>query len=233
MKTIDGNLQWGPTMREVHDRTDTSVTADEIQSILERYSLLAPRFPKNAVIAYFSGLRAATFTEDFFIEASKKVRGFIHVAGIQSPGLAAAPAIAEMVADILRSEGLEMREKTHFNPYRKGPVVIRNLTLAEREKVIAENPRYGKIVCRCEEVSEGEIVDAIHAPIPARTVDAIKRRTRAGMGRCQGGFCLPRVVRILSREAGIPPEHIVKNSKDSHLFVGRAKCLLEEGAHEN
>lgn len=232
MKTIDGNLQWGPTMREVHNRTDTSVTAEEIQSIFERYALLAPRFPKKEVIAYFSGLRAATFTEDFFIEASRKVKGFIHVAGIQSPGLAAAPAIAEMVLDILRSEGLQMREKEDFNPCRKGPVVIRHLSRAERERAIAENPLYGKIVCRCEEVTEGEIVDAIHAPIPARNVDAIKRRTRAGMGRCQGGFCLPRVVHILSRETGIPPENIVKNGRDSHLFIGKAKCLLEE-AHEN
>ena len=232
MKTIDGNLQWGPTMREVFDPTDTSVTAEEIQAIFARYSLLAPRFPKNAVIAYFSGLRAATFTEDFFIEASRRVKGFIHVAGIQSPGLAAAPAIAEMVLDILRGEGLELERKTAFNPYRKGPPVIRHLSPAERERAIAENPLYGKIVCRCEEVTEGEIVDAIRAPIPARSVDAIKRRTRAGMGRCQGGFCLPRVVRILSRETGIPAEKIVKNGRDSHLFVGKAKCLLE-GECEN
>jgi len=227
MLTVDGNIQWGPTMEPFSDREDTSVKSKEIAEILEHFSLLLPDFPKNKVIAYFAGIRAATFTEDFFIQPSRKVRGFIHVAGIQSPGLAASPAIAKMVLGILKDEGLEMEEKEDFNPLRKKPVVFRELSREEKEKLIEENPMYGKIVCRCEQVTEGEVVDAIHSPIPALSVDAIKRRTRAGMGRCQGSFCLPRVASILARETGIGMEDVVKNSRNSKLFVGKAKCLLE------
>ena len=226
MLTVDGNVQWGPTMAEVESKEDTSVTAEEIKKIFEYYSPLMPSFPKK-VIAYFSGLRAATFTEDFVIRAAKKVRGFIHVAGIQSPGLAASPAIAKMVVQILKEQGLQMEEKENFKPYCKKPVVFRELSNEERKKLIAKNPKYGKIVCRCEEVTEAEIIDAIHSRLPALTIDAIKRRSRAGMGRCQGGFCLPRVAKILAREANIPLEKVEKN-RGSCLFVGRAKCLIEE-----
>jgi len=227
MLTVDGNIQWGPTIMETLDRDDKAVTSEEIEQILSYFQALMPSFPKKAVIAYFAGLRAATFTEDFFIEAARKVKGFVHVAGIQSPGLAASPAIAKMVLGILRDEGLEMREKTNFNPFRKKPLVFRELSKEEKEKAIEKNPLYGKVVCRCEQVTEGEVVDAIHSPIPALSVDAIKRRTRAGMGRCQGSFCLPRIAKIIAREAGIPVEEVVKNSENSKLFVGKAKCLLE------
>lgn len=226
--TVDGNIQWGPTIVEVEDKEDASVTAEEIEHILKYYSHLLPDFPENKIITYFAGVRASTFTEDFFIEASKKVKGFIHVAGIQSPGLTASPAIAEMVLDILKNEGLSMERKENFNPYRKRKIPLRELELEERKKIVEKNAFYGKIVCRCEEVSEGEIVDAIHGKIPAYTVDAIKRRTRAGMGRCQGSFCLPRIVSIISRETGVPAEKIVKDGKDSYLFAGKAKCLLED-----
>ena len=227
MLTVDGNIQWGPTIAEVGDKEDRAVTSEEIEQIFQYFSPLMPSFPKKAVIAYFAGLRAATFTEDFFIEPSKKVKGFVHVAGIQSPGLAASPAIAKMVLGILRDEGLEMREKENFNPFRKKPLVFRELSKEEKEKAIAKNPLYGKVVCRCEQVTEGEVVDAIHSPIPALSVDAVKRRTRAGMGRCQGSFCLPRIAKIIAREANIPVEEVVKNSENSKLFVGKAKCLLE------
>ena len=227
MLTVDGNIQWGPTIAEVGDKEDRAVTSEEIEQIFQYFSPLMPSFPKKAVIAYFAGLRAATFTEDFFIEPSKKVKGFVHVAGIQSPGLAASPAIAKMVLGILRDEGLEMREKENFNPFRKKPLVFRELSKEEKKKAIAKNPLYGKVVCRCEQVTEGEVVDAIHSPIPALSVDAVKRRTRAGMGRCQGSFCLPRIAKIIAREANIPVEEVVKNSENSKLFVGKAKCLLE------
>ena len=227
MLTVDGNIQWGPTIAEVGDKEDRAVTSEEIEQIFQYFSPLMPSFPKKAVIAYFAGLRAATFTEDFFIEPSKKVKGFVHVAGIQSPGLAASPAIAKMVLGILRDEGLEMREKENFNPFRKKPLVFRELSKEEKKKAIEKNPLYGKVVCRCEQVTEGEVVDAIHSPIPALSVDAVKRRTRAGMGRCQGSFCLPRIAEIIAREANIPVEEVVKNSENSKLFVGKAKCLLE------
>ena len=228
MVTTHGNIQWGPTAIEISEKGDLSVSKDEIDGIFDKYSRLLPNFNKKAIIAYFAGIRSPTFTEDFIIEASKKIRGFIHVAGIQSPGIAASPAIAKMVADILKKEGLDLADNPRFNPTRKKHLVIRDLDFDERKKAVAKNPLYGRIICRCEEATEGEIVNAIHSNIPANNIDAIKRRTRAGMGRCQAGFCLPRVAKILSRETGKPIEEILKNSKESQLFIGKSKCLLEE-----
>ncbi|MBN2602935.1 MAG: NAD(P)/FAD-dependent oxidoreductase [Candidatus Thermoplasmatota archaeon] len=228
MVTTHGNIQWGPTAIEIPDKDDLSVSKDEIYDIFEKYSRLLPNFSKKSIIAYFAGIRSATFTEDFIIEASKKIKGLIHVAGIQSPGIAASPAIAMMVADILKNEGLTLTDNPKFEPLRKNHLIIRELDFEKRKKIIEKNPLYGRIVCRCEEVTEGEIVDAIHSNIPAKSLDAIKRRTRAGMGRCQAGFCLPRVAKILSRETGKPIEKIMKNSKESQLFIGKSKCLLEE-----
>jgi len=227
--TYDGNIQWGPTIAEDPDRDDTSVRREEIQEIFDRYSILTPDFPIDTVITFFTGIRACTFTEDFIIRPARYTKGFIHVAGIQSPGLTAAPAIAERVVEILKNEGLELVEKEDFNPIRKHRIsILRELSKEDKNRLIGENPRYGRIICRCEQVSEGEIIDAIHSPIPAYTIDAIKRRTRAGMGRCQGGFCLPRVVKIISRETGIPVEEIVKENEGSYLFTGRTREGLEE-----
>ena len=227
MLTVDGNIQWGPTITEIQDKECTSVTSNELEKILEQYALLLPDFPKKLNITYFSGLRASTFTEDFIIRPSGKVKGFIHVAGIQSPGLAAAPAIAEMVRDILIDEGFSMDENEKFNPYREKHIPFSDLAMEEKKKLIEKNPHYGRIVCRCEKITEGEIIDAINSKIPVSSMDAIKRRTRAGMGRCQGGFCLPNIAEIISRETGIPMEKILKNEEGSNLFVGKAKCLLE------
>ncbi len=229
LKTVDENINWGPTAIETADREDTSVTAEEIQSILKKYGSIIPNFSTNSLIAYFSGVRAPTYKEDFYIKPSKKVRGLINVAGIQSPGLTAAPLIAKMVADILKNGGLEMVEKESFNPIRKKSTVFEDLTLEEKEKLVGENPLYGNVVCRCEHVTEGEILDAIRSPIPALNVDAIKRRTRAGMGRCQGGFCGPRVAEILAREFDIPLEKVTKDGGGSELFVGKTKVSLMEG----
>ena len=227
LMTVDGNINWGPTAIEVPDKEDKSVTREEIEGIFEKYGFIFPNFPKNSVITYFAGLRAATYKEDFFIKASKNIRGFVNVAGIQSPGLTAAPAIAEMVLKILKDAGLKMEEKENFNPVRKASPVFDKLSVEEKKKLIEKNPLYGNVICRCEHVTEGEIIDAIHSPLPALTIDAIKRRTRAGMGRCQGGFCGPRVAAILARELGIPLEKITKD-RNSNMFVGRTKSLLME-----
>jgi glycerol-3-phosphate dehydrogenase len=132
-----------------------------------------------------------------------------------------------MTVDILREEGASMEEKEGFNPYRKKPVVMSKLRVDEKKEIIEKNPQYGKIVCRCEQVTEGEVLDAIHATLPALNIDAIKRRTRAGMGRCQGGFCLPHIASILARETGMPLEAITKSGEGSHLFAGKTKCVLE------
>lgn len=233
MYTFEGNIQWGPTIAECSKKDDVTVTKAELDEIFERYSLLVPEFPISKVISFFTGVRACTFTEDFIIRPAYTVKGFIHVAGIQSPGLTAAPAIANMVKEILENEGLSLTLKNNFNPHRKCPPVLRDLPLAEQEKLIKENPLYGNIICRCEQVSEGEIVNAIHSTIPATTIDAIKRRTRAGMGRCQGGFCLPLVAKILARETGTPLELVTKKGDGSNLFVGRAKSLLEQKHDEH
>jgi glycerol-3-phosphate dehydrogenase len=134
-----------------------------------------------------------------------------------------------MIVEILKKEGLPMQEKEAFNPISKRPAVFRELTVDDKKKIISENKLYGNVVCRCEHVTEAEIVKAIHSPVPALTVDAVKRRTRAGMGRCQSGFCGHLVARILARELGVPMEEITKNGGNSHLFVGETKDFLLEG----
>jgi len=233
MTTIDGNIQWGPTILETQDKEDTTVTSKDIENIYQSYSPLLENFPKKSVIAYFTGLRACTFKEDFIIKASNKIKGFVHVAGIQSPGLTAAPAISEMVVDILKNEGLKLEGKKNFDPHNKKRIATKNLSNEEKKKLIEKNPQYGEIVCRCELITKGEVINAIHSKIPALNIDAIKRRTRAGMGRCQSGFCLPKIAQIIAQETGIPIEEILKNEEKSNLFIGRAKCLLEDKYDKN
>lgn len=225
LETVDRNMLWGPTAVEVVDKEDTAVTFKELNSLFEKYHPVLPDFPERSVITYFAGLRAATYTEDFVIKASA-VKGFVHAAGIQSPGLTAAPKIAEMVIDILQGQGLLLQKKA-FNPVRKAPLIFSTLTRKEKERVIQENPLYGNVVCRCEHITEAEIIDAIHRPLPATTVDAVKRRTRAGMGRCQGGFCGPKVAAILARELHIPVEEVTKKGDNSYLFVGKTKDITK------
>ena len=226
--TPEGNITWGPSAVEVPDKEDTTVTAEEIEAITEKYQKLVPDLPRSAVITYFAGCRAATYSEDFVIKASSMVKGFIHTAGIQSPGLTAAPAIADTVLDILREEGLTLKEKKQFCAQRKSLPRFSALSIEEKEELIKTDSRYGRVVCRCEHVTEKEIIDAIHAPLPALTVDAVKRRTRAGMGRCQGGFCGSRVAAILARELHIPLETVTKKGTGSSLFTSRTKSGVEQ-----
>lgn len=222
MKTPEGNPEWGPSAVEIPEKENTSVSEEEINQIFEKFSYLFPEFETGSMIRYFAGVRASTFTEDFFIEASDKAPGLINVAGIQSPGLASSPAIAEYVIDLLDSEGLELEEDPNFDPDRETPPVFSELSEKEREELIEEDSKYGKIACRCEKVTEKEIVDAIREPVPALTLDAVKRRTRAGMGRCQAGFCRPRTIKILSQELNIPVEEVQKK-KGAKAVAGRTK----------
>jgi glycerol-3-phosphate dehydrogenase len=224
MFTVDGNPEWGPTAYEVPDREDTAVTREGIDRVIDKFNPLIPGFnPRTAIINYFAGVRAATYTEDFYIAPSRHLGGLVHVAGIQSPGLVAAPAIAGYVLDILREQGLALQEKKSFDPIRRGLTYFKMLDQARQDELIRKDARYGKIVCRCEHISEGEIVEALHRPVPALNLDAVKRRTRAGMGRCQGGFCMPRVLLIMSRELGIPLEKLTKSGSGSLLFSRRTK----------
>lgn len=238
LPTTEGNILAGSNAEMLDDKTDFSTTAEALDQI---YSTMIhkifPKLPRaGEVTTTFSGLRAVANTEDFIISHAKTVRSMINLAGIQSPGLSSAPAIAEMVEELVRevSDGLDFTEKAEYIQGRPEPVVLNRLSYEQRSRLIAQNPDYGRIICRCESISRGEILDAIRRPIPATTLDAVKRRTRAGMGRCQGGFCGPRVVAILEEELGISPLDVTKRGKGSNILSVRAKELaLQEGiSHE-
>ena len=227
--TTDGNLQFGPTAMEVCDREDISTTAEGCDYLFDRFApvleRLKPEYEKpdrGKIIAQFAGCRAATYKEDFIIERSQKVRGLVHVAGIQSPGLASAPAIAERVKKIVREEWAPA-VNNRFNPIRKRQVRFSDLSLKEQGQLIRANPLYGHIVCRCENVSEAEVVRALNDQVPATSLDGVKRRTRVGQGRCQGGFCMPRIVEIASREMNMGKEHVLKSEGKSYVLSGRTK----------
>lgn len=217
--TIHGNLLLGPTAADIDDKDDTDTTSDGLEQVIEGARKSVPSVRINDVITSFAGIRATPSTGDFIIKASGKAKGLIHAAGIESPGLTAAPAIAELVVKLLAQEGLVLEPKEHFNPIRKPPVRFAELSDEEKSRLIKENPMYGNIICRCETVTEGEIVDCIRRPAGARNLDAVKRRTRPGTGRCQGGFCTPRVVAILARELGISPEEVTKKGGDSKILA--------------
>jgi glycerol-3-phosphate dehydrogenase len=225
--TAEGNLLLGPTAVEVPQREDWSTTPEEMEFLLKNHLPLNTKLSPKDIITYFAGIRACTFEEDFIIEASRHVSNLVHVAGIQSPGLASAPAIAVDVAGlavkVLKSQK-EVRPNPRFNPQRLASPKPGELSLEERTGLIRANAAYGRIVCRCEEVSEGEVIETISAPLPALTLDGIKRRTRAGMGRCQGGFCAPTVLKLIAREGGIPPEEIEKGAPGSRLVLGETKA---------
>jgi glycerol-3-phosphate dehydrogenase len=231
--TIDGNLQFGPSAEEVQDKEDVSTTSMGREVLFNKFGLLAetlkPYYEKpdeSKIIVHFAGCRAATYKEDFIIEPSKKVKGLIHVAGIQSPGLAAMPAIVERVKEIVTEEW-HPAENARFEPRRKRKKCFSELDDKEREELIRTNPLYGHIVCRCEHVTEGEIVDALHSGIPVKSIDAIKRRVRAGMGRCQGGFCMPRVLEIITREKNIRRDMVTKSGGKSFILKGKIKEVRE------
>ena len=221
--TIHGNMLLGPTAVEIEDKEDTSVTREGLEELYKGAKRLVPDLELTDVIRTFAGLRAGGFLHDFIIEAPAKLVGFINLAGIESPGMASSPAIAEYVVELVREQGLELREKKGWNPIRRGRPDFSELSPEEQARLIEKDPRYGRIVCRCETVTEGEIVAEIHAPVSARTYNAIKRRTRCGTGRCQGGFDRPRVIEILSRELGIPPTEVIQERRGSNYLTRPTK----------
>jgi glycerol-3-phosphate dehydrogenase len=221
--TSHGNTLLGPSAVDIEDKDDLAVTPAGLEEVFSGAQRLVPSLDKRDVIAVFAGLRAAGSTGDFCIEAPREAPGLINVAGIESPGLTAAPAIAEFVLDLVRECGLTLEPRPAYSPMRRPPPRFSELSRQEQAALIAHDPRYGRIVCRCETVTEGEIVAAIHAPIPARTYDALKRRTRLGAGRCQGGFDTPRVLAILARELGIPTIAVTKRGPGSELVVRETK----------
>lgn len=220
--TVDGNFLTGPTAVDITDKTDKSTTESGFEKIMSEASESIENVPFSKMITSFCGLRAVGSTGDFIIKAVSEK--FINVAGIESPGLSSAPAIAEYVVGLLKENGLTLLKKESFNPIRKPSHYFREASMEEKNKIIKENPAFGKIICRCEGISEGEIIEAIHTNPGARDTDGIKRRTRAGMGRCQSGFCLPYTAKILARELDIPFEEVTKFGRNSNIvFEKRGK----------
>lgn len=224
MNSVSGNMLVGSSA-EIKEKDDTASYKEGIQQLLAGATTLAPKIKPNKVIRTFAGSRAVVVgnNNDFYIRPSQKVPNLFHVAGIQSPGIASSPAIAAYVVQMLRGCGVPLQEKEHFIAQRKPPVDFSELSPTEKDKLIQANPAYGKLVCSCECVTEGEIVDAIHRVPGARTISGVKRRTRAGMGRCQGGFCQHRVLAILARELHCKPEDIMLEDSGSQIVFSKLK----------
>ena len=224
--TTHGNTFIGPNAQDMEDKEDHAVTTMGMNEIIASAKKLIPSLPMGAVITEFAGLRAVSSTGDFIIGPSP-VAGLYNAAGMQSPGLTAAPAVAEMLAEeIVKDCGAA--KKADFKAVLPKKHAFNRMTRSEQAKLIAENNLYGRVICRCETVTEAEIVEAIKSPCGARTVDGVKRRTRAGMGRCQGGFCGPRVTQIIARELNIPIPEVLKERADSHLFYEKNPANGEE-----
>jgi len=216
IKTIEGSTMIGPTAEDTKDKEDTSTSEAGLNKVIDFVRTMIQDIPKKDIIASFAGIRPVSDTNDFIIEESRKAVKFINVAGIQSPGLTAAPAIALMVINMLKVSGLQMKAKKDFKKYDKPHRRFTLVNNEEKELLIKLNKAYGNIICRCETVSEAEVVTAINNG--ARTVDGVKLRTRAGMGRCQAGFCLHHVLRILARELSVPEEVITKRGGASKIL---------------
>ena len=222
--TVDGNLLIGPNAVDLEDKEDITTTREGLEDIIKKAKLSVSDIPVNQIITSFSGLRAHSLQDDFIIGETADAENFINAAGIESPGLSSAPAIAAMVEEIVVKK-LKPEENYDFNPIRKGIPKFREMNNEERKEIIAKDSAYGKIVCRCETVTEGEIVEAIRRPLGAKTLDGVKRRTRAGMGRCQSGFCSTKIVDILARELKVSPMEITKFGRESRLLVGKNKNI--------
>ncbi len=217
--TVEGTVLIGPTADDIDDKEDTATAAETLDRIFDSARKMVPVVSQNDAITSFAGLRPTLSDGDFFIAVSKEAPQLIQVAGIQSPGLTASPAIAEYVKDLLKEAGCTLTEKTTFDPFVDRVPRIREASPYEADQLVAEDPAYGEIVCRCEEVSEAEVVGAIRRG--HTTLDGIKFFTRARAGRCQGGFCTYKIMKILMRETGMSAEEISKRGRNSELLVGR------------
>lgn len=218
--TIHGNLLTGPTAKNIQDKEATATTAEELAEIMEKGSVSVKNVPFRQVITSFSGLRAHEDGDDFIVGEAEDAPGFFDAAGIESPGLTSAPAIGVYLAEeVAKKAGAA--KKAGWDGKRKGFVRPEKMSKEERAALIKEHPEYGTIICRCEGVSEGEIMDAINRTLGAVSLDGIKRRVRQGMGRCQAGFCTPRTMEILARERGMEMEDICKNAPGSNMLTGQ------------
>lgn len=220
--TVHGNTIIGPSAIDIDDRESTATTAEGIDSVIARSALSVKNLPTRQVITSFAGLRAHGDRHDFVLGEAEDAENFFNCAAIESPGLSAAPAIGVYIAGLIR-EKLELSEKESFIAERRDILDPSKLSIEERNELIKKEPAYGTIVCRCESVTEGEILDAIRRPVGARSLDGVKRRTRAGMGRCQAGFCSPKVMEILRRELGVDLREVTKSGGNSYIVNARTK----------
>ncbi|MCL2630135.1 MAG: NAD(P)/FAD-dependent oxidoreductase [Firmicutes bacterium] len=221
IRTIDENILLGPTATESPDREDEDTRREELQVLFKKHGEVTPLLDPRQVITYFAGTRAASYEEEFIVERSPVIKNLIQSAGIQSPGVTAAPAIAEDIAKFtLQALNLEKSAvlKDNFVANLTTPPRVNELSLEERDALIKQNPDYGIIICRCEEISKGEIIDAINSPIPCHTLDGLKRRIRTGMGRCQGGFCAPLITKIIAEQTGVSILEVEKKGGGKILF---------------
>ena len=225
--TVHGNLLTGPTAEDIEDKSEVKTSSEGLSAVLEKAALSILQVPSRQIITSFAGLRAHGPKGDFIIGEVKGAPGFFDVAAMESPGLTCAPAVGEYVAEMVNAY-LQPEENKDFIGTRKG---IPNMALSsaeERQRLIQENPAYANVICRCEMVTEGEILDAIRRPLGATTTDGIKRRTRAGMGRCQAGFCLPKTIEILAQELKKDVSEIVKANKGSHYLLSESEKMESE-----
>lgn len=223
--TAHGNLIVGPSSTPVENREDVSTTSAGLQFVVKQAGKSCPNIDYSASIRNFSGIRAATDTHDFVIRRTGR---WVDLAGIQSPGLSAAPAIAEMAEELLAEGGLVLKEKPAYISERR-VVRFASLPYEAQQQLAKETPAYGRIICRCENVTEGEILDALHSPIPPLSVDGVKRRCGTGMGRCQGGFCSPRIVELIAKARGVSPLEVLMDGEGSYILTG--DMLEREGSH--
>jgi len=221
--TVHDNILMGPDAVETWEKENTATDPESIERVFAKQKITMPSLSKSDIITYFTGVRAPTFEEDYIIERGRRTENIIHVAGIQSPGLTTAPAVAQDVAEMtVKLFGYAVK-KADFDPIRHAPPALAKMSDEERAKLIAENPDYGVIVCRCEEISKGEILDALNSPICVPTLDGIKKRIRPGMGRCQGGFCSPLVTKIIAEYLNVPIEDVRKSSAESPIVFKNGK----------
>ena len=227
--TVHGNLLLGPNAEDIPDPLDTATTAGGLSTVLEKARLSWPGLSVRTNITNFSGVRAHLNTGDFLVGPVSGAPGAFEAVGIESPGLSSAPAVALHLSALI-AESLSLKKKGSVVPPPRCPVPFHDMSDKERRDAVQSDPEYGNIVCRCECVTEAEVRAAIRRPVGARTIDGIKRRTRAGMGRCQGGFCSPRVAQILSEETGIPLAEITKDGRNSYLLSGTLESFLKGGS---
>lgn len=227
LNTVHKNILVGPNAVETYDKENYETSAKDIKQVFDKQRKTTPELSERDIITYFTGVRAPNFEEDFIIEKGRKTHNFIHVAGIQSPGLTTAPAVAldveDMAIELLQDIGKIVNKNENFNPKRKGIPTINEMGNEEKSKYIAMNPDYGVIVCRCEQISKGEILDALNSPLCVPTVDGIKKRLRPGMGRCQGGFCGPLVAKLIADFRGVEISEVKKAGEESNLTFGKTK----------